>query len=86
MKMLQEAEDKKKADQGPQKLTGTQVLNQSSNSQDHVGKQLFEQNKALATSDAIFYNDSGVAIDEKLFEDLEDLEIEEESPSDNQND
>ena len=60
MKILKDAEEKRKADLGPAKLTG---------------RQLFEQNKVLASSDSAYFEAAG---DEAVFEGLEDLQIEDE--------
>jgi ribosome assembly protein YihI (activator of Der GTPase) len=44
-------------------------------SNDLLGRQLFEQNKVLASSDTAFYDESGINIDEAVFEGLGDLNI-----------
>lgn len=41
------------------------------------GRQLFEQNKVTASSDTAFYDETGLNIDEAVFEGLEDLAIDE---------
>jgi hypothetical protein len=38
---------------------------------------LFEQNKVTASSDTAFYDETGLNIDEAVFEGLEDLAIDE---------
>ena len=48
----------------------------------YLGKQLFEQQKVSASSDAAFYAESGISIDEVVFDGLEDLEIDDEEQLD----
>ncbi|PJF17105.1 hypothetical protein PSACC_03097 [Paramicrosporidium saccamoebae] len=52
--------DKKIAEAGPSKLTG---------------RQLFEHNKALVTSDATYGDEADIVVNEVLFEGLDDLEV-----------
>lgn len=59
-----------KAAQGGKSEGGIQKL---------TGRQLFEKNKALATSDITFGDDEGLVFDdEELYEGLDDLQLEEE--------
>ncbi|XP_047127353.1 RWD domain-containing protein 1 isoform X1 [Hydra vulgaris] len=43
-----------------------------------TGKQLFERDSSLIDSDILFINDQGIKVDESLFQDLDDLELEDE--------
>ena len=43
-----------------------------------TGKQLFERDSTLIDSDIQFLTDKGVKVDESLFQDLDDLELEDE--------
>jgi hypothetical protein len=64
MEEIQQAtmlKDKKMAEVGPSKLTG---------------RQLFEHNKALVTSDAAYGDEADIVVNEVLFEGLDDLDIE----------
>jgi len=54
-----EAEERRKAELG-NKLTG---------------RQLFEMNKVTATSDSAFYDESGLNIDEAVFDGLDELDL-----------
>lgn len=42
----------------------------------NIGKQLFERDENLFTSDLQYMNDDQVEVDEALFQDLDDLDIE----------
>lgn len=74
MRKLKEAEEKRKIDLGNKKLTGNFKISICITNE-LLGRQLFEQNKVLASSDTAFYDESGINIDEAVFEGLGDLNV-----------
>lgn len=67
MRTMKEVEEKRRVETGPKKLTG---------------RQMFEQQKVLVDSDARFYDESGLNVDEAVFEGLDDLNIDDDLEDD----
>lgn len=63
-------------------LTGKRKVVDTTKEKRLTGKQLFERDSTLNESDIKFLTDTGVKVDESLFQDLDDLELDEDFDED----